>query len=501
MENAGGDSMVGSNAELIRNFEKTINNAEVKESPLNWCSVTLSEVLKRDKRLEASVFDVEAKKARDLIIHGRYNYVPLLGENGLIQTASYPGRFKRIYCDRINGEPFYLPSQMTDIYPKPDKYISSLTKCNIDDLRLKENTLLLTRSGTIGNMSLVSRTILNKVFSDDVIRVTFKNIEDLGYTYAFLKSKVGNIVLKTNGYGSVITHLEPEHLAETPIPNPPQMLKMKVHENVMESFKLRDESNALIDMATDLLINELNLPSIEEFELDLIDESKKIQSFNVKLSEMSCRLDASYHVPIVDAIVKHLTKNAEEITTIGDSKISKDVVLPGRFKRVYVDEEYGVKFIGGKEVSQLDPSSEKYLSRIAHKKQLEGALGIKPYSILTPARGSLGNVTLPSEHFYSWAISDNMMQILSNKEFCGYVYIFLNSEYGKALIQRFTYGGVVDALEPFHIKEVQLPLLRNKDVQKQINDLALEANSKRYEAYKLEQQALKIIDNEVICSK
>ena len=36
----------------------------VNETPIKWCSVTLSDVIGRGKRLEASVFDVEAKQAR-----------------------------------------------------------------------------------------------------------------------------------------------------------------------------------------------------------------------------------------------------------------------------------------------------------------------------------------------------------------------------------------------------------------------------------------------------
>lgn len=152
-------------------------------------------------------------------------------------------------------------------------------------------------------------------------------------------------------------------------------------------------------------------------------------------------------------------------------------------------------------MNQLDPSSEKYLSKKAHSKQLKGSLGIKEYSILTPARGSLGEVVMPCKHFYNWAISDNMMQILSNSKICGYLYIFLNSEYGKILIQRFTYGGVIDAIEPWHIQQIQIPLLKNQIIQNKINDLALQANEKRYKAYLLEQEALKIMDEEVIYAK
>ena len=43
---------------------------ELVESPVKCCTVTLSDVIARGKRLEASVFDVEAKQARANIEHG-----------------------------------------------------------------------------------------------------------------------------------------------------------------------------------------------------------------------------------------------------------------------------------------------------------------------------------------------------------------------------------------------------------------------------------------------
>ena len=53
----------------------------VLENPATkWCSVTLSDVIDRGKRLDASVFDVEAKQARDLILKGK-NPVAFLGGN------------------------------------------------------------------------------------------------------------------------------------------------------------------------------------------------------------------------------------------------------------------------------------------------------------------------------------------------------------------------------------------------------------------------------------
>lgn len=63
------------------------------------------------------------------------------------------------------------------------------------------------------------------------------------------------------------------------------------------------------------------------------------------------------------------------------------------------------------------------------------------------------------------------------------------------------YGAVVDEIDDSHVRNIPIPLLKNHDIQKRINALALEANQKRYEAYKLEQKALEIMDKEVIYAK
>lgn len=479
-----------------------VSNLSKCENSLKWCSVSLADVISRGKRLEASVFDVEAKQARDTIMNGKYPCVPLLGENGLIEKAYYPGRFKRIYCERGNGEAFFLPSQMTDIYPKAEKFISRLTKCDISELKLKPNTLLLTRSGTIGTISLVSKTTEGNVFSDDVIRVTFKNTNDLGYCYTFLKSKLGNVVLQTNGYGSVITHLEPEHLRETYIPNAPNTIKERIHQLIIKSFQLRDESNILIDEATELLIKELHLPDIDSFDVNYYQKDAAVNTFSVKLSHLNGRVDASYHVPIVDAIIEHLNKYAAEVITVGDERISSDIILPGRFKRIYVEEGYGKVFIGGKQLGELDPSNKKYLSLKHHGDRIAKQLELHENMTLITCSGTIGKVTLVGRQWENWTANQHIIRVVpANENIAGYLNIFLSSEYGKQLITRFIYGSVVDEIDDNHVRHIAIPLLKNQGIQKNINDLALKAKEKRYEAYLLEQEALRIMDDEVIYAK
>ena len=90
----------------------------VNETPIKWCSVTLSDVIARGKRLEASVFDVEAKQARSIVTNGKYSSTYVGGTNGL--ATSYTGaRFKRIWVEK-SDMPIYQPSTIMDIKPTPD---------------------------------------------------------------------------------------------------------------------------------------------------------------------------------------------------------------------------------------------------------------------------------------------------------------------------------------------------------------------------------------------
>lgn len=472
----------------------------VNESPIKWCAVALSDVIARGKRLEASVFDVEAKQARSLIAKGKYPQSFIGGASGM--ASSYVcGRFKRIWVEK-SDMPIYQPSSIVDIKPSPDGYISAKTKTDIDALRVKENQILMTCSGTIGKVSYVSRTLANRIFSHDLLRIDCRKADEAGYVYAFLKSKIGNRILLTNSYGAVITHIEPEHLATVPIPDAPAMLKKKIHDLIVRSYDLRDKSNDLIDEATALLIRELALPPIGDFDVSFYRKNAAVDTFSVKLSDMAGRLDASYHVPIVDAIIEHLQQNAEEVTTVGDPRISKEVILPGRFKRVYVDEGYGRVFIGGKQLYELDPTNKKYLSNVHHGDRISRQLELHENMTLITCSGTIGKVVLVGKHWENWTANQHIIRVVpASKDIAGYLNIFLASDYGKALITRFTYGSVVDEIDDNHVRQIAIPLLKNHEVQKRINDLALAANEKRYQAYLLEQEALGIMDKEIIYAK
>ena len=268
-------------------------------------------------------------------------------------------------------------------------------------------------------------------------------------------------------------------------------MRRQIHELIVRSYELRDESNELIDEAERILIDELHLPPIEDFRREKI--------FSIKLGDLRGRLDASFHAPIVQRIVDHLRVHAAEVTTVADSRISQEVILPGRFKRVYVDEGHGRIFIGGKQIGELDPSNKKYLSNIHHADRISEELELRENMTLVTRSGTIGKITLVPKHWESWIASEHIIRIIpASVDVAGYLNIFLASEFGQELIKRNTYGAVVDEIDDKQVQAVPVPLLKDEVAQSRINSMALLANEKRYRAYQLEQEALRIFSDNVL---
>lgn len=483
-------------SQAVRSLQLDIPNA-LPPDEFKWATVSLQEVLAAGIRLEASVFNIEGRQAREILQECKWPLKMIAGQNG-IANAWHRLRFKRLYVSKSNY-PIYQPSQVNEIYPKPADYISVKTRTDLDSLRVKKNQILLTCSGTIGNCTVVGNTLNDKIFSHDLIRVDVKKPNEVGFVYAFLKSKTGHTLINTNNYGAVVDHIEPEHLSNIPIPDPSPILKQRIHDLIMNSFSLRDESNVLMDEAQALLKDALQLPEIDDFKCRYFKAGADFQNFSVNLSKLNGRLEASYHLPIVDAILKHLTAHAKEITTARDSRISSDIILPGRFKRVYVEEGQGAVFFGGKQLLELDPTNKKYLSLTHHAKRIKEQLTLHENMILITSSGTIGKVNITPRHWEGWTANQHIIRVVPAADsLAGYLYAWLASEFAYPLITRFTYGAVVDEIDDNHVARVAVPLLQDASIQKTINDKVLEANRKRFEAYELEQMALRIMDEEVL---
>jgi len=349
--------MVRSEALRQRKIPASFTPADFPEGDVHWCTVSLGEILQRGRRLEASVFDIEGKQAHEILNQCKWPIMSIWGKNRIARNVFVPGRVKRIYLrkDCAFSVGFLGSSEMLDIRPIPYKWLSK-NDPKYEQFNVDKNFVLISCSGTIGNLSYVSGTLTRFMVSQHAIRIV---CDHPGYIYSFLKTNIGKALVKSNIYGAVINEIEPEHFENVPIPNPPVVLKRKIHNLISRSYTLRDESNVLLEEAESLLYKALKLPALENIKPRYFDNRFGVRNYTVKLSKLSGRLDASYHAPIVNSILRCLKKEAIYTTSIGDPKINLRIFLPGRFKRIYVQKDQGVPFFGGKQIRELDPSNKK----------------------------------------------------------------------------------------------------------------------------------------------
>ena len=445
--------------------------------PFNWVSVPLEEVIAAGLRLEASVYATEAKKAKLKIENGRYGSISL---SQLVDNCFYPGRFKRDYRKKSENLMGFIGSaEMLATNPEPQKWMPPN-----DVVSVIRGQLLLSRSGTIGKVTYVNETLSKLLVSEHAIRISAPKFA--GYLYAFFKSEYGYLITNSLTHGSVVSQIEPSHILSIKIPNAPDTLKAEIHQLVVDSFALRDESNQLLQQAEQLLKTALKLPALEAFE----QRDNQPYTFSINSQQLAGRFEANFHHPVVQKIEQHLKQHAQAVSSLSDRELVNSIFLPGRYKRYYVSPEFGVPFLGGKEILELDPRGEKYLSLKQHGDRIAEELQLKENMILVTRSGTIGKVVLIPSYWENWVASEHLLRINpKSSELAGYLYVWLNSPWALPLIQRHTYGSVIFEIDQHHLANVSVPLLE-KSIMQEINSLALQANQLRNQAFEKEQQAL-----------
>lgn len=180
-----------------------------------------------NKRFEAS-FHISEGKDIDKYIKEHYEWKSL---DEVCSNISRPDIFKRYYVK--NGITFLGGADIFLATPDSEKRLSKTKIENISQLAIKEGTILLPRSGTIGNVAWAHAGHAQKLASEHVIRLLPNDILRAGYVYAFLASKYGKLLIQRYIFGSVIQHVEPPHLKLIPVPIIDQKTMDDIHDKIM----------------------------------------------------------------------------------------------------------------------------------------------------------------------------------------------------------------------------------------------------------------------------
>lgn len=211
------------------------------------------------------------------------------------------------------------------------------------------------------------------------------------------------------------------------------------------------------------------------------------------LANSDLRLDASYHLS--DGQLTLTAFKKANMPTEPLKQVTERIFYGGRSRRVYVKNiENGLPFIKGADIVKADFFNLKIISRKRTVNLNEYFLK-EGWTVITRS-GTIGNTAYVNKDFIGKAASDDIIRVVPKTVPSGFLYAFLSSKNGKALLAHGTYGAVIQHIEPEHIENIPIPIFPN-DLQQQIHDLITESAELKVEANRLLGDAISLFENRI----
>lgn len=427
-------------------------------------------------RLDGKFHLSEGLSVRKGVEKSPYGVVPIAD---VTSDVYCPGIFRRNYVN--DGIPFLGGGDIQKQILDSGKYLRKSTTPNYEILQVKYGWTLVTCGGTIGDAVFSSNLHAKCWISQHVMRVIPNSKIRQGMLYAYLASKYGKLLLTTDTYGSVIPTLNATSIKSIPIPSFPESFQDRVNALVQESASLKEESVEALCEAHSLIEG--------HFDLEASLEKTGTVSSKTILGSPLHRFEATYHLALGKQYDEYIKRHFEW-KPLGD--VSLSISRPGIAKRMYVKD--GITFLGGTDLFLSIPDSDKKLSKKAPN--LDEYL-IQEGWILLPRSGTIGDVVFTNEQHAQKLVSEDVVRIIPNNILRrGFVFSFLSSKIGKALIQRPIFGSVIQHVEPPLLSVIPIPVFEEDEMEK-IASLAEKHRECWGKAAKMELEAISLVEKEI----
>ena len=447
---------------------------QIIDVPVHW-------VNEGEKRLDAGFYAQDVIKARVLLekVSEKVKIEKLID----LADEMFMPALKITIPFYDEGEEYLTQSEVEFFLPKARKRVNVNKIENVDRWKVKSGYLLISQSGTIGRITIATKYLERFIISPNPIRVII-NESLRGYIYAFLSSWIGQALIKSPQYGITVKHILPHQLYDIPIPRIPD-LEEEINQKILQAHKLREEAQELLLKAEEMIYSELGLPKIDEDDVEYFggEIGKLVKAFEVKASELEYRLDASYHLPIIKQIEKHLSEIDWEVQPLNDKL--KSIFIPPRFKRPFVKSQNdGIRYIRPSDLPMIKYFEPKYLAKTFKNCDL---YRLNEGDILVVTDGTIGQVSIVTSFISGWYGSNNFARVVPTDDLNrGYLLVYLLSSYGQYQLKREIFGGVIDHLTENHIRQIKIPI-PNNEIQDKIGSLVIEAYNKKDRANQIEE--------------
>lgn len=372
-----------------------------------------------------------------------------LGDPGGLQARVWaPQRFKRAYAASAEARvPYLRPHDVFNYLPEPADWLSVERTERVDQYRLRRGMILQTCSGrNLGPAVMADEWLARFVLSHDMIRIEIEDEELRLYVLAYLKSPMGQELLRRDMTGSVIDHLTDQHVAEQEIPFPTATIVAKVSAKMRRAFDLRERARGELSALLEKFAE--NLPPLKR-------TRPLAEGWTVRATKLAGRIDAAFYDPLVGTARRQLQK----VGSVAVSEIAR-VVMLGRYKRLYTDADHGRPIVSGEQLLQSQPVHLQHISPESFDDV--AAFELQPGWIAYPSDGraeeSLGTPVIITNDKEGWLASNMVGRIIPEKNTdVGWLYLALKSLHSQIQFKATASGSVIDHTYPPDMEGVLLP--------------------------------------------
>ena len=351
-----------------------------------------------------------------------------------------------------------------------------------DKIKLTNNSFLVSRSGSLGLVSVVEEKIKEVILSSHIFKVDLDTTKIRPeYLEAFFRSQIGQFQFFQNNNGAVIPEISQTALKSIRVVLPPPSIQNHVAEIMQSAYtakKQKDqEADAILDSIDDYVLTELGV------EMPAVEEKK---CFVVYAGETTGeRIDSRFHQPKYREFKQALEVGKYQVTPL--SNLITDL-KNGVEIRTYSDRGY--RYL---RVSDLGKNGiENHNPRYVDVEEIPDRVRLTNNSFLISRSGSLGLVSIIEDEIRNAILGSDIFKVELDTESIHprYLEAFFRSQIGQILIFQLNSGSLIPRLDQPAVRSLRV-VVPPFDLQEKIAD---EAMNRRSEAAKLRQEADAIVE-------
>lgn len=422
------------------------------------------------------------------------SFVPL----SQVADVFNPSIFKRQFCLRSTTATYYFQSSdVPCVFEKGCVYISKEQSQRLN-LLVGEGDILVTGFGSIGNTRYVNRCQQGVCYANNVCRIRPHKAVPKGFIYAFMTSKYGVAQLNKNASGSVVRYIEAPGIKKTIIPNLPDEVQLKSDKLIQDSARLREEAADELELAEKLLKEKAGLRELTPDDYDYFGQhsaTRKPICFTRRISKISSRsINAFNYSERLERLKNLIPANMP----LRNFLMGNTTFSTGSFPRIEVKEGKGVMLINQSDAFDTIIKGKWISARNVNLNNL-----VDYGEVIIAGVGTLGEnetfcrALFANEGLKGQLISGEFIRMKTIEDIpSGFLYAWLNSDYGFRLIRGTQAGTKLCRPIPEAFLDIPVPILSKEDMN-EIDQMVREAHTKRHIANKKELEAIAMVEAEI----